>query len=139
MAICEFRCCWQVSPNVPVLSDRGLDGALVQELIPRLRNLKCSHAAASPTAALDVANSMLSGDGGVAPQVHVITDLRRSDWSATPDVQKALQRLEEIDAQVSIVELSGEVTDNILVAESLRRHTRRCHRRTLANACHAHK
>lgn len=104
-------------PERPVLTDRVLDGALVQDLIPRLRNVECSHDAATPTAALEIANSMLSGDGGVAPQVHVITDLRRSDWTASPDVQQSLAKLEEIDAQVSVVQLSADVTDNVLVAD----------------------
>ena len=104
-------------PERPLVTDRELDGALVQELIPRLRNLKCSYQAASPVAALTVAERILAGDGGVAPHVHVITDLRASDWIDQPDVVKALKSLGAIKSDVSLIQLTQDTVGNVAVSQ----------------------
>lgn len=101
------------SPERPITSDRKLDGALVQELIPRLRNLKCSYQATSMVPALEAAENILSADSGVSPAVHIITDLRNSDWQQQPDVTAAIKRLEEIEAQISLMRLPTPGRNNV--------------------------
>ncbi len=103
-------------PDRPLVTDRALDNALVQELIPRLRNLTCSYASASPAPALSAAENFLSGDGGVAPQVHVLTDLRTADWSGQPEVTAALKSLDAIDAQVSLIQVARDAADNVVLS-----------------------
>lgn len=105
------------SPNRPLVSDRRLDGALVQELIPRLRNLKCSYQSASMVPALQAAENILSADSGVSPAVHVITDLRASDWQQQPEVSNAVKSLERIDAQISLVQIPELQADNIALSQ----------------------
>lgn len=105
------------SPERPLVSDRRLDGALVQELIPRLRNLKCSYQSASMVTALQAAENILSADSGVSPAVHVITDLRASDWQQQPEVSNAVKALERIDAQVSLVQIPDLQADNIALTQ----------------------
>ncbi|MEQ9408536.1 MAG: BatA domain-containing protein [Fuerstiella sp.] len=104
-------------PDRPLVTDRALDNALVEELLPRLGNLTCSYKAVSPTSALAAAVDVLSGDGGVAPQVHVLTDLRRSDWTGQPDVVQALESLDAIDAQVSLIQVSPKSADNVVLSQ----------------------
>jgi hypothetical protein len=104
-------------PNRPLVTDRALDNALLQELTPRLRNLTCSFQASSPTAALKAAENVLSGDGGVSPQVHVVTDLRASDWQGHPEVAAALKSLDSIDAAVTLVQVVTESADNVVVKQ----------------------
>ena len=50
-------------PDRPLVTDRTLDGSLMQELTPRLNNLKCSFRSTSPVAALQAAQNILSSDG----------------------------------------------------------------------------
>lgn len=104
-------------PDRPLVTDRELTGALVQELIPRIRNITCSYRSASPVAALQAAENILSGDGGVAPQVHVITDLKQSDWTGQPDVLKALKSLGEIDAAISLVQVAQDSPSNVVLSQ----------------------
>ncbi len=104
-------------PDRPLVTDRALDNALVQELIPRLRNLTCSYTSASPVAALTAAENILSGDGGVSPRVHVLTDLRASDWSGQPEVVAALNSLDAIDAQVSLIQVTQDAADNVILSQ----------------------
>lgn len=101
------------TPERPLVSDRRLDGALVQDLIPRLRNLKCSYQSTSMVPALQAAENILSADSGVSPAVHVITDLRATDWQQQPEVSKAMQALAQIDASVSLIQIPGLQADNI--------------------------
>ncbi|MEP3477650.1 MAG: BatA domain-containing protein [Fuerstiella sp.] len=105
------------SPERPLVSDRRLDGALVQELIPRLRNLKCSYQSASMVSALQAAENILAADAGVSPAVHLITDLRASDWQQQPEVANAVKALERIDAQVSLVQIPDLQADNIALSQ----------------------
>ncbi len=102
-------------PDRPLVTDRALDNALLQELTPRLRNLTCSFQASLPTAALQAAENVLSGDGGISPRVHVITDLRASDWQDRPEVAAALNSLGAIDADVTLVQVVTESADNVVV------------------------
>lgn len=104
-------------PERPLVTDRALDGALIQELIPRLRNLQCSWKAASPVAALTAAENILAGGGGVAPQVHVITDFRRSDWVSRPEVTKVLKSLEAIDSEINLIQLEQDAAENVAVTQ----------------------
>ncbi|MEZ6128090.1 MAG: BatA domain-containing protein [Planctomycetaceae bacterium] len=104
------------APDRPLITDRELDGALVQELIPRLRNLRCSFTAASPVPALQAAENVLKGDGGVAPQVHVITDLRQSDWMNRPEVVAAFKSLDAIDAGISLIQLTSDSPGNVVLS-----------------------
>jgi hypothetical protein len=99
----------------PLVTDRALDTALLQELIPRLRNTKCSWQSVSPVSALETAVNILSADGGVAPVVHVVTDLRRCDWNDRPELVAALESLGAIDAYVNLVRVTDEVRDNLAV------------------------
>ena len=103
------------APDRPLVTDRALDNALLQELTPRLRNLTCSFQALSPNAALQAAENVLSGDGGVAPRVHVVTDLRASGWQGDPEVAAALKSLAAIDADVTLVQVVTESADNVVV------------------------
>lgn len=104
-------------PDRPLVTDRTLDSALMQELAPRLNNLTCSYKHASPVAALKAAEDILSSDGGIAPQVHVITDLRKVDWENRPELVQALESLNDIDAQVTLVQLSDQSTNNVVVSQ----------------------
>ena len=104
-------------PERPLVTDRALDGALVQELIPRLRNLRCSWRAASPMAALRMANNILSADGGVAPVVHLATDLRQSDWADRPEIVAALADLDTINAEVNLIRVTDTARDNTAVVQ----------------------
>lgn len=105
------------SPERPLISDRRLDGALVQELIPRLRNLKCSYQSASMVSALQAAENILAADTGISPAVHIITDLRASDWQQQPEVSNAVKALELIDAQISLVQIPELQADNIALSQ----------------------
>lgn len=104
-------------PDRPLVTDRTLDGSLMQELTPRLNNLKCSFRSTSPVAALQAAQNILSSDGGISPQVHVITDLRKSDWENRPDVAEAIESLDEIDAKVTLVQIAEESLDNVTISQ----------------------
>ena len=99
-------------PQRPIITDRQLDSALVQELTPVLRNQTCSWTAATPVSALRIAEELLSADEAVAPQVHVLTDLRRCDWTNQPEIQSVLRAFESIDAQINLVRVSGNVQEN---------------------------
>ena len=110
-------------PRRPIVSDRTLDGALVQELLPRLRNLTCSWRAASPVDAINAAKDILAADGSASPQVHILTDLRASDWNNRPEVAAALESLKTIKASVDLVKVVKDARPNIglqqLSAETL--------------------
>lgn len=103
------------SPDRPLITARALDAALLQELIPRIRNLTCSWQSVSPVPALEAAVNILSADGGVAPVVHVVTDLRQTDWNDRPELLTALEELGAIDAQVNLVRVTDEVRSNLAV------------------------
>jgi hypothetical protein len=104
-------------PRRPIVSDRVLDGALVQELLPRLRNLPCSWRAASPVDAINAAKDILAADGSASPQVHVITDLRASDWNNRPEVAAALESLKTIKASVDLIKVVKEPRPNVAVQQ----------------------
>ncbi|MEZ6123839.1 MAG: BatA and WFA domain-containing protein [Planctomycetaceae bacterium] len=104
-------------PDRPLVSDRLLNNALLQELAPRLRNLRCSWLAVSPLKALQTAENILSGDGGVTPQVHVITDLRASDWNDRPEIVSALKALNDLEAEIRLVSLVSEPAANVALTE----------------------
>jgi hypothetical protein len=110
-------------PRRPIVSDRVLDGSLVQELLPRLRNLTCSWRAASPVDAINAAKDILAADGSASPQVHILTDLRASDWNNRPEVAAALESLKTIKASVDLVKVVKDDRPNIglqqLSAETL--------------------
>lgn len=103
-------------PDRPLVTDRALNGALMQDLTPRLNNLKCSYRTASPVAALEAAENVLSSDGGISPQVHIITDLRKSDWENQPDVSAAIKSLDEINCSVNILQVGEDSIDNIMIS-----------------------
>ncbi len=100
-------------PSRAIVSDRQLDSGLLQEITGRLRGLRCSFRGASPVAALTTAQDILAADGGVSPQVHVITDLRTTDWTGRPEVAAALDALKSIDADVSLVRVARESHNNV--------------------------
>ena len=104
-------------PSRPIVSDRVLDGALVQELLPRIRNLTCSWRAASPIDAINAAREILAADGGAAPQVHVITDLRASDWNSRPEVASALESLKAIKASVDLIKVVKDPRPNVALQQ----------------------
>ena len=100
-------------PRRPIVSDRILDGAFVQEFVPRLRNLPCSFRSASPVDGLTAAKDILAADGSVAPQVHVLTDLRASDWNNRPEVTAALESLRSIGAGVDLIRVARDARPNV--------------------------
>lgn len=104
-------------PGRPLVTDRKLDSALIQELIPRIRNLKCSWRVATPVAALETARNVLSGGSGVAPQVHVLTDLRQHDWVGRPEVTEALKSLEAMNARVNLIQIAPKSAANVALTQ----------------------
>jgi len=104
-------------PSRPIVSDRTLDAAFVQEILPRLRNLTCSWRAASPVDAINAARDILAADGGAAPQVHVLTDLRAADWNSRPDVVAALESLKTIKASVDLVKVVKDARSNVAIQQ----------------------
>jgi len=103
------------APDRPLVTDRALDNALLQELIPRIRNIRCSYRAVSPVPALAAAENILSADGGVSPRVHVLTDFRKHDWNDRPEVVAALEELGTIDAKVNLIQTAREARSNVAV------------------------
>lgn len=106
-------------PERPLVTDRELNAALLQDLIPRLRNVMCSYAAISPVASLTAAENILSADGGAARRVHVITDLRKSDWVSRPEIVQALESLDKIKAEVSLVQVTEDPAANIALSQMM--------------------
>jgi len=102
-------------PNRPLVTDRELNAALLQELIPRLRNVRCSWKAVSPVGALAAAENILSADAGASRQLHVISDLRKADWENRPEVVSALESLGAMDVDVSLIQLTEDSSDNIVL------------------------
>jgi hypothetical protein len=104
-------------PRRPIISDRVLDSAFVQELIPRLRNLPCTFRSASPVPALNAARDLLAADASADPHVHVLTDFRAVDWNDRPEVTAAFASLRAARAQVDLIQVSrGDAHPNIAIA-----------------------
>ena len=111
-------------PKRPIVADRILDSAFVQELIPRLRNLPCSYRSASPVPALNAARDLLAADPAADPRLHILTDLRAADWNDKPEVAAALADLRPTRTQVDLIQVSrGDAHPNLALsnisAESL--------------------
>jgi Aerotolerance regulator N-terminal len=104
-------------PARPVVTDRIIYGATLQDILPRVRNLTCSQRSATISDAIDAAYDILSADGGVAPQLHIITDLRTSDWLNRPEVTAALEELKSISANVNIVRIAEETHPNVSIEQ----------------------
>lgn len=104
-------------PRRPLVSDRVLDGAFVQEFMPRLRNQPCSYRPALLAESLQAARDILAADGSVSPQVHVLTDFRAVDWSNRPEVLSALEALGTIKAGVDIVRIGRDARSNVAIRE----------------------
>ena len=102
-------------PDRALVTNRALNRSLIDELTPQLRNLNCTWKAGSPVPALQTAYNTLSSDGGVAPQVHVLTDLRASDWLGQPEISDALDQLDTIHARVSIIQVTKQSEPNVAV------------------------
>ena len=105
------------SPRRPIVADRVLDAAFVQEILPRLRNLTCSWRAASPVDAIHAAKDILAADGSAAPQVHVLTDLRATDWNSRPEVVAALESLNTIKASVDLIKVVKDTHSNVAIQQ----------------------
>lgn len=105
------------APDRPLVAGRELNAALLQELIPRVRNVQCSWRAASPVKSLETAANILSADGGVAPVVHIVTDLRQRDWNDRPEVVASLEALGALDADVNLVRVTDEIRKNLAVVQ----------------------
>jgi hypothetical protein len=104
-------------PGRPIVSDRVLDGAFVQEFMPRLRNQPCSFRPALLAESLQTAKDILAADGSVSPQVHVLTDFRAVDWNNRPEVLSAIEALGTIRAGVDIVRIGRDARSNIAIRE----------------------
>ncbi|MEY3176576.1 MAG: hypothetical protein RLZZ436_4490, partial [Planctomycetota bacterium] len=103
-------------PQRPIISDRVLDSAFVQELIPRLRNLPCTCRSASPVPALNAARDLLAADASADPHVHILTDLRAADWNDRPEVTAAFAALRAARAQIDLIQVSrGDSHPNISI------------------------
>ncbi|MEJ7591638.1 MAG: CARDB domain-containing protein [Planctomycetaceae bacterium] len=105
------------SPRRPIVADRILDAAFIQEILPRLRNLTCSWRAASPVDAINAAKDILAADGSAAPQVHVLTDLRATDWNSRPEVVAALESLNTIKASVDLIKVVKDTHANVAIQQ----------------------
>ena len=105
------------APERPVIADRRLDGALLQETASRLRNLQCSYRAVSPVKALATARDLLAADAGTAPRVHLVTDLRATDWMGRPEVLRALGDLDAIDASVTLIRVTTASPENVAIQQ----------------------
>lgn len=104
-------------PRRPIISDRVLDSAFVQELIPRLRNLPCTFRSGSPVAALNTARDLLAADASADPHVHILTDFRAVDWNDRPEITAAFAALRAARAQVDLIQVSrGDSHPNISIA-----------------------
>lgn len=104
-------------PRRPIISDRVLDSAFVQELIPRLRNLPCTFRSGSPVAALNTARDLLAADASADPHVHILTDFRAVDWNDRPEITAAFASLRAARAQVDLIQVSrGDSHPNISIA-----------------------
>jgi len=104
-------------PRRPIISDRVLDSAFVQELIPRLRNLPCTFRSGSPVAALNTARDLLAADASADPHVHILTDFRAIDWNDRPEITAAFASLRAARAQVDLIQISrGDSHPNISIA-----------------------
>ena len=104
-------------PRRPIVSDRILDPAFVQEILPQIRNLTCSWRAASPVDSVNAAKDILAADGSAAPQVHVLTDLRATDWNNRPEVVAALESLKAIKASVDLIKVVKGMRSNVAVRQ----------------------
>jgi hypothetical protein len=104
-------------PERPIIADRTLDAAFVQEILPRLRNLSCSWRASSPVDAINAARDILAADGGAAPHVHFLTDLRATDWNRRPDTVAALESLKTLKASVDLVAVVNESRSNVVIQQ----------------------
>lgn len=104
------------TPGRPIVSDRILDGAFVQEFLPRLRNLPCSQKASTPLAALNAARDILAADPGVAPRLHLLTDFRSADWDGQPEIVEALKSLRGIQADVDLVRVTRAARPNLSIS-----------------------
>ncbi|MGV2338840.1 MAG UNVERIFIED_CONTAM: BatA domain-containing protein [Planctomycetaceae bacterium] len=104
-------------PRRPIISDRVLDSAFVQELIPRLRNLPCTFRSGSPVAALNTARDLLAADASADPHVHILTDFRAVDWNDRPEITAAFAALRAALPQVDLIQVSrGDSHPNISIA-----------------------
>jgi len=104
-------------PQRPLVADRVLDGAFVQEFMPRLRNQPCSYRPALLAESLQAARDILAADGSVSPQVHVLTDFRAVDWNNRPEVLTALEALGTIKAGVDVVRIGRDARNNVAIRE----------------------
>ena len=102
-------------PRRPIVSDRILDADFLQEILPRIRNLTCSWRAASPVDAVNAAKDILAADGSAVPQVHVLTDLRATDWNSRPEVFAALESLTTIKASVDLIKVVKDTHSNVAI------------------------
>lgn len=93
-------------------------------LLPRLRNLPCSWRAASPVDAINAAKDILAADRSTSPQVHVLTDLRASDWNNRPEVAAALESLKTIKASVDLIKVVKEPRPNVAVQQLFQKRLR---------------
>lgn len=113
----RFTLLLATQPNQPVVADRAIDQSALQDLLPRIRNLSCSYRTAALAPALQSANDILSADSGVAPQVHVLTDLRRTDWAGQPELVSALEALQAISAAVNVVRITEHSSANVAIRD----------------------
>jgi hypothetical protein len=104
-------------PDRPLVTDRELNAALLQDLVPRLRNVTCSFTGVSPVPGLTAAENILAADAGAARHVHVITDFRKSDWVNRPEVVAALKSLDAIKAEVSLVQVTRDSVANVVLSQ----------------------
>ena len=65
--------------------------------------------------ALQAARNLIGDNGGVSPQVHVLTDLRKSDWGAEPDTVSAIAALEKAEATIRIVQVVDSADPNVAI------------------------
>ncbi|MFO0425349.1 MAG: BatA domain-containing protein [Planctomyces sp.] len=103
------------APDRPLVADRVLDGLLLQDVSLRLRALQCTFRTASPATALEAARSIVAADGGVSPQVHLITDFRTTDWQNRPDVISALESLKTSGADVQLIHPAMDPGTNLSI------------------------
>ncbi len=66
---------------------------------------------------MNAAKDILAADGSAAPQVHVLTDLRATDWNSRPEVLAALESLNTIKAKVDLIKLVNDAHANVAIQQ----------------------
>lgn len=99
------------------LSERDIDGALVDEVSTRLEDLECTHQGPDLGAALEAARARLVDDRTDLKHLHVIADFRRADWFDNQALAATLRALDEAQVAINLVRTVGEPHENLAITD----------------------